>query len=101
MTPCDVTRFVNSETIREYVSADQLLAQFGGTDPWQFDYEREREVMLEQLQIVLERGGREEEEEERENGHLQSTEVGRQGNGRGCYVVVAMLWLRLIPVTWS
>ena len=89
-------RFVNSETIREYVSPDQLLTQFGGTDPWEFDYEREREVMLGQLQSVLQRdqGEREEREreererEERENSQMQSTEV-RKKAGIGAFVMLS------------
>ena len=65
---------MNSETIKGYISEDQLLGQFGGSDPWEFDHEREREVMLAQVQAVLEREKREEEERE---GHLmQSSEVG-------------------------
>lgn len=42
------------------MSSEQLLPQFGGTDTWQFDYEREKEVMLSLIQEVLERERREE-----------------------------------------
>ena len=67
-------RFVNSETIRQYVSPEELLAQFGGTDPWQFDYDREREVMLGQLQAALEREEGEREEREREEREREEKE---------------------------
>ena len=83
------------------MSPDQLLAQFGGTDPWEFDYEREREVMLGQLQSVLQRDQRDREErereerereererEERENSQMQSTEV-RKKAGIGVFVMLS------------
>lgn len=58
VTQCDVIpfRFVNSDTILEYVSSDQLLVNLGGTDQWQFDYETEKTVMLNLLQGLQGRG---------------------------------------------
>lgn len=48
----------------EYVSTDQLLVNFGGTDEWQFDYETEKAVMLNLLQGIQGRGEGEGEEED-------------------------------------
>ena len=53
---------MNNTTISEYISSDQLLLSFGGTDEWQYDYEVEKTRMLDYVQKVW----REEEEEEEE-----------------------------------
>ena len=120
-------RFVNSETIQEYVSSEQLLVNFGGSDTWQFDYEREKEVMLKQLREVLEReaeGDGEGEEEGKGEGEGEGKGKGEgEGEGKGeggtvenrmlrssevrtghccCSVVHCVLFgLSFIPVTWN
>lgn len=38
-----MSRFVTKETIQDYISSDQLLEKFGGTDTWEFDYVVEKE----------------------------------------------------------
>ena len=42
---CNIYRFVNKETLPEYIPPDQLLAKFGGNDTWEFDYVVEKERM--------------------------------------------------------
>lgn len=66
-------RFVNSETILEYVNSEQLIEALGGSDSWQFDYETERIKMLNQIQEVLERERRE--REGQSDSQTQSSEV--------------------------
>ena len=47
MTPLEFyCRFVTTETICEYIPSDNLLVKFGGSDPWEFDYDVEKKVML-------------------------------------------------------
>lgn len=49
----------------EYISSDQLLVNFGGTDEWQYDYETEKAILLNKIQGVLKaEGGSEGEREE-------------------------------------
>ena len=96
MTSCDVHhRFVNSETILEYVSADQLLVKFGGMDEWQFDYETEKAVMLNLVREWMEREERKERERGRESGIMDSltlyNEVGHHLSG-DLNVVFTSVW---------
>ena len=46
-------RFVTEETIREYIAPDQLLERFGGTDTWTFDYDTEKQLMIDQVGIAM------------------------------------------------
>ena len=41
---------MNSESITEYISSEQLMVNMGGTDEWEYDYETEKALMLGDIQ---------------------------------------------------
>lgn len=49
---------MTTETISEYIPADNLLVRFGGTDPWEFDFDVEKKVMLKLLRDACKDGDR-------------------------------------------
>ena len=48
---------MTNDTIGEYISKDQLLVKFGGTDTWEFDYQAEKERLFELVHSTLGKEG--------------------------------------------
>ena len=64
--PPSYSRFVTKETVLDYVDSDQLLERFGGTDPWQYDYQAEKRRLVEEAEKVWKGKNLVEEEEDSE-----------------------------------
>ena len=86
---------MNSDTIREYISPDQLLVCFGGEDTWEYDYDREVARYLEQIQ----QGWKEEEEEGEGEGEATEFRSIRSNEVSGQCVTMLRLCVMLFELS--